>query len=222
MRKSIRLLVPLAAAAVVALPVTAAQASAAPASARHAGYGHAHHYKAWLKPIWINHSWAWGWASVTLRGRHANVRVHAWGLPRGLPHAQHIHIGGRGVCPTPKAASRHNGHRIITVSDGAPAYGKIGTSLTTKGDTSPASGLAVTRFPTAPHGYVSYHRDIKVSSAVAWKIRHHRSVIVLHGVDYNHNGKYDFVLGKSDLDPKLPQEATAPAACGPLRNLGWW
>jgi hypothetical protein len=41
-------------------------------------------------------------------------------------------------------------------------------------------------------------------------------VVVVHGIDYNGNGKYDAVLGQSELDPKLPQEATAPALCGPL------
>ncbi len=39
--------------------------------------------------------------------------------------------------------------------------------------------------------------------------------MVVHGVDYNKNGKYDGST-KSDLDPKLPTEATDPALCGVL------
>ena len=42
--------------------------------------------------------------------------------------------------------------------------------------------------------------------------------MVIHGIDYNHNGKYDFSAGKSDLDPSLPAEATDPAACGVLHE----
>jgi hypothetical protein len=39
--------------------------------------------------------------------------------------------------------------------------------------------------------------------------------VVQHGIDANHNDVYDFQsLGKSDLDPSLPQEATIPANCG--------
>jgi hypothetical protein len=90
--------------------------------------------------------------------------------------------------------------------------------LTKGGDTSPASALAVDRFSTAPKGSIRYHRhDIKTSSEVAKAIRNGEGVLVVHGVDYNHNGMYDFSAGKSDLDPKFPAEATDPAACGVLR-----
>jgi hypothetical protein len=39
--------------------------------------------------------------------------------------------------------------------------------------------------------------------------------VVVHGVDYNKDGKYDGTA-KSDLDPKLPTKATDPAICGVL------
>ena len=42
-----------------------------------------------------------------------------------------------------------------------------------------------------------------------------QAAIVVHGVDYNKNGKYDGAT-KSDLDPSLPTEATDPALCGAL------
>ena len=41
-------------------------------------------------------------------------------------------------------------------------------------------------------------------------------MIVVHGIDYNHNGIYDDVLDRSELNSSLPGEATAPALCGPL------
>jgi hypothetical protein len=45
--------------------------------------------------------------------------------------------------------------------------------------------------------------------------------IVQHGVDLNHNGRYDFrSAGKSELDPSLPQEATIPANCGVIDRVG--
>ncbi len=43
--------------------------------------------------------------------------------------------------------------------------------------------------------------------------------IVQHGIDPNDNGTYDFEgAGKSELDPKLPQEATAPTNCGVVKG----
>jgi hypothetical protein len=104
------------------------------------------------------------------------------------------------------------------VAEGLPEYGPIATSLTTRGKTSPASALAVHRFPTAPKGRVHYKRLITTSKAVARAVRHGEGVLVVHGVDYNHNGKYDFAgAGASELDPSLPAEATDPAVCGVLR-----
>jgi hypothetical protein len=106
----------------------------------------------------------------------------------------------------------------LNVAEGHPAYGMIVTSLTTKGDTSPASALAVTRFPTAPHGMVEYRRTIRVSKATAHAVRSGEAVLVVHGVDYNDNGAYDFdSAGPSELDASLPAEATDPALCGVLR-----
>ena len=41
--------------------------------------------------------------------------------------------------------------------------------------------------------------------------------MVIHGVDYNKDGKYSGDV-KSDLAPALPTEATDPALCGVLRT----
>lgn len=66
------------------------------------------------------------------------------------------------------------------------------------------------------NGNVSYTRTIQVSQAVADHIGNLH--VVQHGIDPNGNGTYDFGKGKSELDPKLPQEATAPAGCGMLQS----
>ena len=92
-------------------------------------------------------------------------------------------------------------------------------SLTTDGATGPGSVLAVDRYPTAPEGRVRYLRTTRTKEAVARGIRRGNAVVVIHGVDYNDNGEYDFdSAGASDLDPSLPAEATDPAACGVLHR----
>jgi hypothetical protein len=165
----------------------------------------------------LNNSGASGKASVSFTSRRDGVvRVRAHGLAPGLPHAQHIHFGrtARNECPT--AVDAGDDHRLTT-TDGAGAYGPVRTSLTTSGDTSPESVLAVDRYPVAPEGRVRYERDIRFTSkALARAIRDGKGVVVIHGVDYNGNGTYDFSSGKSDLDSSLPAEATDPAVCGVL------
>jgi hypothetical protein len=147
--------------------------------------------------------------------------VVARGLLAGAPHAVHIHYGeqARHECPT--LADDTNGNGILTTGEGIPAYGGIALSLTTSGDTSPASGLAVDRFSTAPGGLIHYERDgvFETADGVAESIADGEGVVVIHGVDYNGNGKYDFeAAGASDLNPALPAEATNPAMCGVLEN----
>ena len=128
----------------------------------------------------------------------------------------HFHAGTRGTCPT--GAADTNGDGVISVTEGHPFYGHIVTSLTTRGDTSPASGLAVDRFATTPRGVLSYHRTVTVSADAAAGIRSGNAVLVVHGVDGNGSGAYDGAL-KSDLDPGLPMEATAPSGCGTVKPL---
>lgn len=122
----------------------------------------------------------------------------------------------RAECPTVR--DDKNRDFRLNVVEGVPRYGPIAVSLTTRGDTSPASGLAVDRFSTAPKGTITYDRTVKASKDVARAIRNGEGVLVVHGVDYNNNGKYDFdSAGKSELNAALPAEATDPAACGVLR-----
>jgi hypothetical protein len=168
-----------------------------------------------LLPVPTNHVHGAGVATVWLGSDNtARITVDAAGLLNGAPHAMHIHVKGSGECPDADDATLHNGHPAISTTDGLPAYGPIGTSLTTSGDTSPASALAVDRFPAT--GTFHYSRTIQLTTDVAQQVRADNAVVVVHGIDYNGNGRYDNVLGPSELNPALPQEATAPALCGAL------
>ncbi|RZU31203.1 hypothetical protein [Blastococcus saxobsidens] len=162
----------------------------------------------------LNQSGVTGTGMVTLKGDQATVTVKASNLLAGSPHAQHFHIGAQGVCPTD--ADDKDGDGFLSTTEGAPAYGAIGTSLTTTGDTSPDSGLAVDRFPTAEGGSLTYERTFSITEDVQKAFAAGTAVLVVHGVDKDGSGAYDGDI-KSDLDPSLPMEATAPAACGPLK-----
>ena len=173
---------------------------------------HGKHYKAHLNPL--NRSGAEGHAILEKKGnKKVETEILSHGLAAKLPHAQHIHGFKKAMseCPTLAASGRDN---LITTAEGLPFYGPIQVSLTTKGDTSPKSALAVDRFPVAnAKGSVEYERTFSAPANVAKNLG--KKVIVQHGVDLNHNGRYDFkAAGKSELDPSLPQEATIPATCG--------
>ncbi|MEP6629023.1 MAG: hypothetical protein ABJA89_01075 [Lapillicoccus sp.] len=157
-----------------------------------------------------------GTAMVQVTGNTITVTMAATGLLPDQPHAAHIHFGAdaRHECPTLADDTNKDGH--LNTTEGGPAYGAIVVSLTKTGDTSPASGLAVDRFDTAAGGKISYERgSIQVAPDVAAAITKGQSVVVIHGVDYNKDGKYSGDV-KSDLDPSLPTEATDPALCGAL------
>lgn len=209
-------LVAAASAAAVVLPLAIAGAASAtetapaPASAAHGPTVQV----ADLSPVPFNRVHGHGFTVVRLRDHTVTVDLTYSGLLRDAPHAMHIHDMGEGECPEAHDAGIHNGHRAMSTADGLEDYGQIGASLTTSGDTSPASALAVDRFPTS--GTYHYHRQFTVSDEVADSIHHRNAVIVVHGIDYNNNGTYDNILGPSELNPSLPQEATAPALCGAL------
>jgi hypothetical protein len=182
------------------------------ANHEHGNHEHGDHFQADLKPL--NRSGAEGHAILEKEGtKKIETEIHTKGLAAKLPHAQHIHGFKKAVseCPTLAASGDDN---LITTAEGLPSYGPIQVSLTTKGDTSPNSALAVDRFPVAnAKGSVEYERTFSVPSNVAKNLG--KKVIVQHGVDLNDNGRYDFkAAGKSELDPSLPQEATIPATCG--------
>ena len=166
-----------------------------------------------LGPVPTNHVTGAGDIAMRLDGTTLTVTVAAHGLVDGK-HAMHIHAGARGVCPPASAAKRHNGHLAISTVDGVPFYGPPVTALTTKGDTSPKSILAFNRFLSGSS--VRYTRKIELTDVVAANIRKRDAVVIVHGIDYDHDGAYGNVLDRSDLDRSLPGEITAPALCGQI------
>lgn len=183
----------------------------------------------------LNDSGASGSATAVVRNqRIRHIEVHAEGLSPDAPHAQHIHYGddARNECPS-AFKDDATGDGVLNTAEGLPAYGPIVVSLTTTGDTTPTSALAVDRFPASADGAYNYSRNnIKftrvtgtgysggggTSKQIADSVREGEGVVVIHGIDYNDNGVYDFDgRGASELDPSLPAEATDPAVCGVLK-----
>lgn len=93
----------------------------------------------------LNKTAATGTATLTPEPDGAlRVQINTSGLLPNAPHAQHIHgdLSGRDfVCPLPAADT--NGDGYVSVEEGEPSYGPIDIALTTEGDTSPSSGLAL-------------------------------------------------------------------------------
>jgi hypothetical protein len=165
----------------------------------------------------LNNSGVRGNATVTVRHRRLTIDIDARGVLKDMPHAMHIHFSADSSHTCPTVWNDSNGDHRLSTSEGAPAYGSVKVSLTTRGAHNPGSALAVDRFPTASNGRIHYERTIRVRQGVARAVRNGEAAIVIHGIDYNQNGKYDFAgAGKSDLDPNLPAEATDPVACGIL------
>jgi hypothetical protein len=174
-------------------------------------------FKADLNPL--NRSGDNGVAKLALEGRKLTTKIDSHGMAPKLPHAQHIHGFKQALSECPTLAADDNGDRLVNTVEGLPSYGPIRVSFTTRGDTSAASGLAVSRFPVADaDGDLHYKRTFSVPQGVSQNLG--KMAIVQHGVDLNGNGKYDFrAAGKSELDPSLPQEATIPANCGLINRV---
>jgi hypothetical protein len=169
-----------------------------------------------LAPVALNGVDGSGTAMATVRGTNLTVTMAATGLLPDQPHAAHIHFGTEARHECPMASDDADGSGTLTTTEGGPAYGPVVVSLTKTGDTSAKSTLAIDRFDTAPGGKLSYERgSIKVSPNVAKAIVAGKAVVVIHGVDHDHDGTYSGDT-TSDLDPKLPAEATDPALCGVL------
>ncbi len=194
----------------LAMALTAGLATATSAKSRDGEDNHTMVYRAELKAL--NSSGAHGVANLRLRGDRLDIRIDAQGLLPNSVHAQHIHGVGTSECPPPSAAGPDG---VLSTTDGLPFYGGIVSSLTTRGDTSPAAGLTIEIMPVADaNGEMHYRRSITLPHDVAANLGAFQ--IVQHGVDLNHNGLYDFGAGPSELDARLPQEATAPADCGTI------
>jgi hypothetical protein len=163
-----------------------------------------------LQPVAANHVTGSGGVWISLTGDSAKFTLQVDGLLAGAPHPAQLYVGAAAACPTAGQAAAYNGHPSIGYN--SASLGSPQVALTTKGDTSVASALAMPRFPTA--GAYTYTRTFDVPPAVAAAVKGGKAVLVVHGVDYNGNGKYDDVLGVTPGHHALPAEATDPALCG--------
>ena len=169
-------------------------------------------------------------ADLSLDGNDLTVSIDGDGFFDGFPHAMHFHgePGGDNVCgplnPSDAgfADADADGDGFLSVVEGVPAYGPVTVSLTTEGDTSGDSGLAVDRFPTS--GTLDYERTFEVSDDVAANLSSLH--IVVHAADLNDSGEIgdleneDGTMKESSLTPDLNFEATAVAACGQIVTAG--
>ncbi|GLI26516.1 hypothetical protein ARHIZOSPH14_07580 [Agromyces rhizosphaerae] len=177
-----------------------------------------------IQPASVPESAASGTTRVkALPNGKLQVTVEAWGLSPNLPHAMHLHgVPGAATdmgCPGPGAAGADG---VVSVVDGIPFYGGILTSLTSTGDTSPASALALDRFATADaNGYLYYQRTF---TDVPGYTDAGTVQVVVHGIDFDSNGAYafnaddPFASMASSLSGAIPLEATVPVLCGGIAN----
>lgn len=177
----------------------------------------------------MNGSGASSQATVTTHDDGSmTVEIHGSGFTPNAPHAQHLHGSPDGgfFCPTPSADK--NGDGQVATEEGVAQYGGVMVSLTTKGDTSAKSGLAVERMPVADaDGNLDYQRTIPASGIPDGVVENIDNLhIVQHGLDVNGNDKYDMkALGESKFAKSLgvdgiPEEATNPATCGEVSPAG--
>jgi hypothetical protein len=183
------------------------------------------------KLIEQNGSGVTGTATMTATANGGlRVVIHSKGLVPGQPHAQHIHgsaHGGHFGCPTLKNNDT-DGDGILTNEEAMGEYGTVFFSLTTKGGASATDGLAVDRMPVADSkGRINYDRTFPASMLPDGLLAHLSAMhVVQHGIDVNHNKKYDMqALGESTFAKSLglngiPEEATDPASCGVVQGAG--
>jgi hypothetical protein len=198
-------------------------------------------FQANLKPL--NSSGASGTLTATLNGHKLKVKEHVNGVLAGSPHAQHLHFSSKAshTCPTASVMKNnkpddgsgdtpYGNDKVIESVEARPAYGPPVVSLTTSGDTSGDSALALKRFPTAKNGKIDYTRTVNLNDKQVKHLKAGELVAVVHGLDLNGNGKYDVFgsnknLTKSALadlagvSDSFPLEGTAPASCGVLTAM---
>ncbi len=204
MNKTLKVLVPLAAAS-AALPMAMVMMSPAQAATGQT-------YSTTLRAL--NNSGGAGTLTVTLKGDQATVKESWSGLAAKFmdgpyPHVQHFHIEGKGQCPLPSADKNKDG--IVDTVEGQPAYGKIGTTISTKGATGADQG---TNLKVAPGGSsLNLNRTFTMNPETVKSIKAGQAVVVVHGLGPDKVSKTTLAK-KSNLVPSLPLIATTPALCG--------
>lgn len=162
----------------------------------------------------LNGSGASSQVEMTLDGTSLTVTITGTGFSPGLVHAQHIHFaaGTDSICPGADADTDDDG--LVSTVEGVPFYGGVQFSLTTEGDFTGESGLAIDRFPTADgEGNLNFERTFELDEAMVQSLAGQEFAVVQHGIDLDESGAYDGDA-VSSLDETLPLEATIPAACG--------
>ena len=202
-----------------AVVVVAGLSLAAVATAKSGDHGGPQQYRAKLAPVPHDPaadggSNASGRSQLALRGTRLDVRLKARGLSPKLPHAMHIHGKDHPEIAQCPGADRRTGgvsEQLIETVDGLVDYGPIQVSFTTRGDTSPSSGLALDRFASAKrNGKLSYRRTVTVPRDVADHLGDKH--IVIHGHDIDRDGSY----GGPITALGAPLEAELPVACGEI------
>ncbi len=156
------------------------------------------------------------------------VEINGSGFTPNSPHAQHIHGAATGNFFCPSMERDVNGDGQVSTEEGLPDYGGVMVSLTTSGDASADSGLAVDRMPVADaSGNLNYRRMIPAAMIPEGIVENVDNLhIVQHGLDVNGNNKYDLeslgesVFAKSLGVAGIPEEATNPATCGEVVPTG--
>lgn len=198
-------------------------------------------YQANLAPVALNtpSGAASGHFMITINGDQATVTetvsgladklptdkktLDALGIPTAFagapfPHVQHIHIAGGGMCPT--SAADTNGDGVISTVEGQPAYGKIGTTLSTKGATDASTATDVTKAPGGAS--FTYKRTFTINQDTLQSIKDNKAVIVVHGLNPATAPKASLTTPNSlgvtlpGASKKLALIGTAPALCGKL------
>lgn len=163
----------------------------------------------------LNDSDVDGDVAVVVDGTQLTVTLSAENVTADLAHAMHLHfeLGQPSECPDIDGFDVDD-NDILTTAEGVPAYGPVQIALTTEGDFSPESGLAVERFPVADaDGFLTYERTFDITQEQADLLAGMQVAVVLHGQDIDESGAYDGDA-VSSLDETLPLEATIPVACG--------
>lgn len=143
-----------------------------------------------------------GTVRMSLLNRRLTVSMDVFNAAPNLPHAQHIHgfttPGDVGMCPEADARDATDDDGLISTLEGAPAYGGILLSLTTEGDSTPDSALAVGRFPIADEtGHYSFERTFTVSEYMAQNIENMH--VVVHGKPANRCSQEDIEQSDAEI-----------------------